>query len=101
MNIPKKIKVGGQDYSIEIADEIIDTLNPVGRMNPRRGIIELRKTADADFLNATFLHEVIHALHDHMGLSQVESNDLGEDYVDGLANALYMFIKDNPQVFKK
>jgi len=101
MNIPNIVKVGGVLYTVKVVDEIIDSVNPVGRIIPRLGVIELRSGTSQDYMNTTFIHELIHAIHEHMGLGQTQGEGLSEDYVDGFANALYMVLKDNPKIFSE
>ena len=47
-------------------------------------------------METDFLHEITHAIFDHLGYK-----DHDEKQVDELANALYALIQDNPEMFKK
>lgn len=96
MNIPKKVKVGGKTYQVEITNKLdmgnwhysgeIDYMNLVIRICPNaKGKMEV-----------DFLHELAHAMFDFMGYSKHE-----EKKIDELANVLHMIIKDNPKIFEK
>ena len=98
--IPEKVKVGGLDYEVEILDRIRDSQSPVGRCSPMDGSIEILLGENEDFMCQTFLHELVHAIHYQMGYSGDQIYE-DEHYVDGLANALYSLIKDNPGLFDK
>lgn len=46
-------------------------------------------------MEADFLHEMLHGIFDHLGYVNHD-----EKKIDELANALYMVIQDNPEVFE-
>lgn len=96
MKIPKQIKVGGKVYRVEQTDKLdmgnwhysgeVDYVNLVIRICPNaKGKME-----------ADFLHEMLHAIHDFLGYSKQD-----EKKIDELANALHMIIQDNPEIFEK
>ena len=99
-DIPVKVKVGGLEYDVEVLDRIRDSQSPVGRCSPMDGSIEVFLGDNDDFMCQTFMHELVHALHYQMGYSGDQIFE-DEHYVDGLANALYSLIKDNPGLFKE
>jgi len=94
MNIPKKVKIGGKVYKVEITNNLdlgnsncsaeIDYCNLVIRVKP-----QAKQKMECDFM-----HEVIHAIFDHLGYSEQD-----EKKVDELASALYMVIQDNSKIF--
>ena len=49
---------------------------------------------DSDYTKEVFLHEILHGIYEHCGFTQ------NEDNVRALSTALYMVIKDNPEIFK-
>lgn len=97
-DLPEKIKIGGAEYEVNMVDRIRDSQSPVGRFDVMDGIIEVVDADNPDFVCQTFIHELVHALHYQMGYN---GDQLYEDehYVDGLANALYALVKDNPGLF--
>ena len=47
-------------------------------------------------MEVDFLHEMLHGIFSHLGYV-----DHDEKKIDELANALYMVIQDNPQMFER
>lgn len=88
MNIPKTLKVGGLNYKVRMADDI--DLDHSGETDNKNLLIKLLKTAKPDAVEATFIHEILHAIN----------IELAEKDVEFLAMALYGVIKDNPGLFK-
>lgn len=56
--------------------------------------IALREDLTEESKEATLMHECLHALDEMYGI------ELSEEQVERLGNALYMFIEDNPQMFR-
>ncbi|HOT31249.1 MAG TPA: hypothetical protein PLQ61_06765 [Bacteroidales bacterium] len=99
MNIPEKVKIGCKDYEIEIVDKLLylEGKTACGVINRNSCKIEL-STAEAmseDSMNLTFFHEVLHGLEDFFDI------DLTEEQIEKFAKGLYLFIKENPEVFKE
>lgn len=93
MKIPKKLKVGGSIYKIKLVNQI--EIDPLCQGLTRYGdhVIEISENQGKQSRELTFLHELVHALLFHFNYEQ------NEDLVERLAQALYMVIKDNPEVF--
>lgn len=95
MNIPDKIKIGGKTYAIEITNKLdFGNINYSGEVNYSDLIIRICPQAQQK-MEADFLHEIIHAIYDHLGYTNHD-----EKKVDELAQALYMIIQDNPKMFE-
>lgn len=96
MVIPKKIKIGGTTYRVEITNKLdlgnsnvtaeIDYCNLVIRVSP-----QAKEKMESDFL-----HEVVHGILDHLGYRNHD-----EKKVDELAQSFYMVIQDSPGMFIK
>ena len=93
MNIPEKIKVGGKTYKVNITDRLALGCDYGAEILYTDLEINVRPMA-REQMEASFLHELIHAIFDHLGLK-----DHDEIQVDSIAQALHMVIKDNPKVF--
>lgn len=98
MKIPKKVKVGGVTYKVKEVDEVqqINCRNgftTVGLWEPIESVIYLDKHLEKQAKERMFLHELFHAIFDHCNIEQAE------DKVELLSTALYMVIKDNPELF--
>ena len=96
MKIPKKLKVGGKVYRVEQTDRLnIGSVNYSGEIDYMALVIRIVPSAQQK-MESDFLHEMVHAIYDNLGYT-----DHDEKKVDELANALYMVIQDNPEIFEK
>ena len=86
LKIPKKVKIGGLIYKISITDDLEDAC---AEIKSHKRLIQIKK-ADADIMELSFLHEILHGVN----------NEMPEEHVEFLAMALYQIIKDNPNIFK-
>ena len=66
----------------------------LGRCNMKRSSIHLSSQMADDMSNMTLLHELIHMIAD------MNSIDLSEQSVDGLAIGMMSFLKGNPEMVK-
>jgi len=95
LNIPKKIKVGAIEYDIEIVpfpDESDCQVD--GKIYYHLQKIKIKDYGLTDYLQEVFLHELVHAIFEHM---QIEQSEVP---VTKISKALHMIIKDNPDIFK-
>lgn len=88
MIIPKKVKVGGLTFKVEIVDSL-DGDDACGITDCKMLTIRLAK-APKESLEATFLHELIHAIN----------REIGEIGTECIARGIYEIMKDNPNIFK-
>ena len=94
MKIPKQLKVGGKTYMVEQTSNLkLGEYNCSGEIDYKDLEIRILPTV-IDRMEASFIHEMVHAIYDHLGYKEHDEKE-----VDELANALHMVIKDNPQVF--
>ena len=94
MNIPKQIKIGGKIYKVEQTNKLdLGNYNYSGEIDYMNLIIRICPSAKSK-MEADLLHEIVHAIYDFLGYTNHD-----EKKVDELANALYMVIKDNPEIF--
>ena len=96
MNIPKKIKVGGKTYRVEITNKLDLGISCVSA-EILYGELVIRVSPQAkEKMESDFLHEVMHAIFDHLGYRNHD-----EKQIDEIAQSLYMVIQDNPKMFTK
>lgn len=94
MKIPDSIRIGGVDYEVK---KDVPALNNgenllYGEINYCKSIIQISKLCEGEQMQCiTLLHEVLHGIRNHAGLS-IENE---EDVVDMFARGLYQVIKDN------
>ena len=86
MKIPKKLKIGGHEVSVvfhQIKDEN-------GSFEPRTNTITIDPTLAKSQQEATFIHEVLHAIN-----TSIDEIPLGHAFMDGLAEQLYQVLSEN------
>ncbi len=95
MNIPNKVKIGGQEYDVRLVPKVnTDNRNCDGQITYSEQLIEIRDDLKSDYLDCVFVHEILHGIYEHCGFEQDENT------IDRLSRALQMVIKDNPGIFK-
>jgi len=84
MKIPKKLKIGGHLYKVELVEsDDMDGAN--GEQDRHKNRIRICKTDPQSQQEETLIHEIIHAVN----------GGLKEEVVDSLAVSLYQVLKDN------
>lgn len=94
MKIPKKLKVGGLYYDVEITNKMY-----LGAANVSAEImyddlkIHIAPNPEQR-MQADFVHEMLHAIYHNLGYREHD-----EKKIDELAQALYAVFVDNPKMF--
>jgi hypothetical protein len=96
MKITDSVKIGGIEYDVKVSSLISNNVDCDGQIDYKEQLILLKSDmkADADYTKEVFLHEILHGVYEHCGFTQ------NEDKIRALSIALYMVIKDNPEIFK-
>lgn len=101
-NIPATLHIGGQQIDVKEVDRCND--NNLGRCSLAAGVIEIARTfnSNGDYTVSesskqnTFVHEVLHAILDTMGETDLSNN---EKFVCGcagyLTEAIQQIVEDN------
>ena len=97
MKITDSVKIGGITYKVEISDLISNNVDCDGQIDYKEQLISLKSDMnhDTDYAKEVFLHEILHGIYEHCGVTQ------NEDKVRALSIALYMVLKDNPEIFEE
>jgi len=96
VNIPDKIKIGGKTYKVEVTKNLdLGSFGCSAEINYCDVVIRIVPNAQQR-MEADLIHEMVHAIYDHMGYTKHD-----EKKVDELAQALYMVIQDNPEMFER
>ena len=94
MKIPKSIKIGGKVYAVEITNKLdLGNVNVSAEILYNDLVIRVSPQAQGK-MEADFIHELIQAIFEHLG-----DKEHDEKRVDELAQALYMVIVDDPELF--
>ena len=83
MKIPKKIKVGGLVYDVEVVDAI-ENSGAQARTHHDTQIIYIRKMKQ-ERMEQTFFHELMHCIN----------NELTEWEVESISVGVFQVLKDN------
>ena len=95
MQIPKRIKIGGKVYEVEITDKLwLGAANVSAEIDYTDLVIRVSNAARGK-MEADFLHEVVHGIADAMGY-----RNHNEREIDAMAQMLYQIIQDNPEMFQ-
>lgn len=96
MKIPDKIKIGGKIYAVKKVKEIgLTMISCSAKIDFRECEIRIYPSSQQK-METDFMHEVMHAIFDHLGYKEHD-----EKQIDEFANALYAVIQDNPEIFEK
>lgn len=95
MTLCGEVKVGYKHYKVKEEQNLHESEAELqGQIRYLEQEIALREDITEEPKEATLMHECLHALDEMYGV------ELSEEQVERLGNALYMFIEDNPQMFR-
>ena len=95
MTLCEEVKVGYKYYIVNEEQNLHESETELqGQIRFFEQEIALREDISEEAKEATLMHECLHALDEMYGI------ELSEEQVERLGNALYMFIEDNPQMFR-
>lgn len=100
MNIPRTIRIGSVDYTVEKTDEYLklDGKQCLGIIDYEKQTIRIANNLQhKQRQEQTFLHEVVHAITREF---KIDFNEEEETIVDKLALGLHQVIRDNLDVVK-
>lgn len=96
MTIPEKAKILYKEYAVEQQKNLHDEgADLYGQIHYLPESIFLNADSSEEQKKATLIHELIH------GMDEMFAIGLKEKQVEKLGNALYMLIKDNPDMFER
>lgn len=96
MRIPDNVRISGIPYAIEIIPAKAGALNTkfAAAIDYDGQTIAIGEQAP-ESMRVSFWHEVIHGMLSSLGLDEHD-----EKLVEGLAHQMFLFVKDNPEVFQ-
>lgn len=101
MNIPKKIRIGGIDHPIKYKDNLRNENDErlYGQIDLSASVITLSSdpAAGKERITETLLHEIIHGVLYHAGVTEFEDE---EHVCNVVSRGLYQVIADNPTLFR-
>lgn len=94
MKIPKNIRILYKKYNVEFESNLHDENGDLyGQILYMPEKITLNSAAFTEQQKSTLLHEAVHGLDEMYGIG------LKEEQVEKLGTAMYMLVKDNPEMF--
>lgn len=94
MKIPEKVKILYKTFSIEEESNLHDGGNDLyGQIHYMSEKMLINSAASDEQKEATLIHELVH------GLDETFNIGLKEHQVELVSTALYMLIKDNPEMY--
>ena len=96
LKIPDKVKIAFNEYTVTMVDSyvIVDDKVCYGNIEYSKGNINISNIYSEDLQKCTLIHECLH------GIDEVVEAELTEDQIRLMAKGLYVFVKDNPEIFK-
>lgn len=105
MKLPEKVLIDDIEYKVEEVSHKELQLSSEdlkgdywGETRYKQASIRVCEGMAEDEVKITLVHEIIHAILQERGFDQ-QNND--EELVDGLAHALRMLVKQNPELIKE
>jgi len=105
MKLPEKVLIDDIEYNVEeVSHKELQISNEDfkgeywGDTRYKQASIRICEGMAEDEVKTTLLHEIIHAILQERGFDK-QNND--EEMVDGLAHALRMLAKQNPELIKE
>lgn len=98
MNIPNTVRIGSNDYLVELTknDLVCNGKEVWGWIDYSHHVISINEVvADKQSQEQTFLHEILHGIVSDRDLA-IENE---EAVVDAIAKGLHQIIRDNPDIF--
>lgn len=94
MNIPDKVKIGGQTYRVRYDAKMPTKRGHKGECDPMDNEITLDPLMIKSQQEQTFIHEILEAINFEYPVN------LEHTQIELLDAVLYQVIKDNPEIFK-
>ena len=96
MRIPASVQISGIPYAVEVIPTKANALSTKfsASIDYEGQTIAIGEQA-SESMKVSFWHEVIHGMMNALGL-----DDHDEKLVEGMAHQMYLFVKDNPEVFQ-
>lgn len=87
MDFPESVVINGVTYSVELVEDSMDSDEEYGRINFSRREIRIQDQGDSVINHQTLMHEIMHGLSYHFGLS-LDDTDEKHEAMDVLASVL-------------
>ena len=97
MKIPDKVKIGGKAYTVTKTKNLyLGAASASAEIITSDSEIHIHPMDSRASMEVAFLHELVHGIYYFLGYGEQD-----ETKTEQLAQALYMVIVDNPEIFTK
>ena len=94
-----KVKIGEYIYKVEYSKNTGSS--SIGYINYEKGLIKIKNTLHRRKQIETLLHEIVHGILDYYMLRKVIDQSYEEYFVDVMAKALHVLLRDNPHLIEE
>lgn len=96
MRIPANVHISGIHYAVEVIPTRANALcNKFSASIDYEGQTIAIGEQSPESMKVSFWHEIFHGMMQSIGL-----DDHDEKLIEGLAHQMFLFVKDNPEVFQ-
>lgn len=88
--IPAQFELLGHTVEVIMRDDLDDECGCDGRWTAGKNLIEIQTGHTDSYTKATFWHEVVHAISEHMGMEELNKD---EEKVDKIAQGICQVLK--------
>lgn len=100
MELPKELKIGGFQWTVEEQKDIANESSVFGSTHTQSQKIFIEPGLNIQKRDQTLLHEVMHAIWWQSGLERIfDDRKMEEKVVHAMAMGLYQVLKDNKLQF--
>jgi len=93
MKIPKTVRIGGVEYSVEFINNLNDGVRVLnGQVEYAQSKIRIKSDDEYQHQCVTLVHEILHAI---AAQRCMELGDNEEKIIDGFAYGVYQILQDN------
>lgn len=96
MNLPKKVRVGANDYRVKLVDSLLSDNDRLGDVTYSKGVIRIDSSLSKSVTKETLAHELVHAM-----LYETGNDEQNEEQVVLLGKVLAMVLRDNDFTFMR
>lgn len=96
MKLPDKVRIGANDYSVKLVDNLLSHSENLGDITYSNATIRIDSSLSESVLKETLAHEIVHAMLYEAGY---EEHDEGQAVL--LGKVLAMLLRDNDFSFMR
>jgi len=96
MKVPNKIRIGANDYSVKLVENLLSDSDRLGDVIYTKSRIRIDSSLSKTVIKETLAHELVHAM-----LYEAGYDEQSEEQVVSLGKVLAMLLRDNDFTFMR